>query len=499
MFKQCCYKGGTLRGPIFLNFSKPDLQILLYFTNYVKYLNLLDYASKSHLTIKYAKEYCSAINYSRFVCVNGKTSKMSGLSEFLTSILSVTSVTEDTMWLYVYIFTYVYIVCIIFLFIYISSTLTVCSPNTTESELYTTALSSPESNSKTVDGKSQVTVTLSSTPNSTCISPKKATLGRSESRKQNRKSFYELSPDISDRHVQLLEKNYGGKERANRAARIIQQHYRSWTMKRTYRRLRSQSEARRTSMKGHLSKRNSRRSPSSSDSMSPTGPIPLNLNLNFSESENSNEPMLKSPESENQQRQHSAKDEFKPIQADINIDSNFGQVNTCQPDLSVRRVSEDISSIEISKNLLNDSIGQKMIIDEVFQQILSPRKDSISLSGRSDSFRSKRNENMSIPEESVAVTETVADLEGVPKDTEGVPKDTEGVPKDTEGVDGIDGVDTVDGTKQTGGTEGAMVNNAIVQINIETEQNEMVPDERPTQDEMINSNDNLPVKEERGM
>ena len=49
-----------------------------------------------------------------------------------------------------------------------------------------------------------------------------------------------------------------------------------------------------------------------------------------------------------------------------------------------------------------------------------------------------------------------------------------------------------------------MVNNAIVQINIETEQDEMVPDERPTQDEMINSNDNLSndnlsVKEERGM
>ena len=414
---------------------------------------------------------------------------MTALLELLSFIVGMPCSSED-MWLFVYIAIYLYIVCIIFLFIYISSTLSVSSPNTTGSELYTTALSSPEPKGKTLDD--QVTITLSSTPNSNCLSPKKATFGRGESRKKNRKSCYELSPDISDKHVQMLEKKYGGKERANRAARIIQQYYRKWSMNRTYCRLRTQSAARRFSMKGYRSKRSSMQSPNSSGSMSPNGlALPLNLNLNISESENSNELALKSPESPNRQRRNSAKDEFKPIQTDINIDSNFGHVDTgtSKPDLAVRRVSEDISSIEVSKKLLNNSAGQQMLIDEVFQQMLTPRKDSISLANRSDSFRSKKSEKMSIVEESIEVTETtVTHLDKAPKDTM-----TEGV----DGIDGTNGVDAVDGAGQVNGTEEVKV---CVETVESMESVEMTMDERPAENDVIvMSNDNLSVKEEQGI
>lgn len=227
-------------------------------------------------------------------------------------------------------------------------------------------------------------------------SPKK-TLTRSESRKAKRKSYYELSPDISDKHVQILVNCYGGKQKANHAARVIQQHYRSWIMKRAYHRLRAQSEVRRTSLKGHRTKRGSLRSPnSSSGELSPiaTLPVPFNLSIDNSDAsflsndgKNLASPKLKSPDAITL---HSPKDEFKAIQTDLNIDANFQPVENLysrQGEVSVQRMSEDISSIEISKNLLNDSIGQQMIIDEVFQQIMSPRKDSISLGGRLDSFR----------------------------------------------------------------------------------------------------------------
>lgn len=380
------------------------------------------------------------------------------------------------------------------------SSLTV-SPNSTQSELYSTALTSPESPTKILssklDSSSQITITLSSTPNSTSNSvprpqesPKKGTLGRTESRKKKRKSFYELSPDISDKHVQLLEKNYGGKEKANNAARIIQQHYRSWNMKKTYCRLRTQSEARRTSVKGRLSKRGSLRSPLSSGSLSPTGaPIPLNLNVNLNEFEERYNSSLKTPETETRQRQNSPKEEFIAIEADINVDSNFVQVDASKGDFSVRRVSEDISSIEISKNLLNDSIGQKKIFDEVFQQILSPRKDSLSLAVRSDSLRSKKGERPSIVMECVKISETVSELEVVPDDAT---------------ADGVDGQCGVEGTNnvemvqvdEVNVTNGEKQDSVEIQINVEREQVVMMMDTE--QDGLVLSNDNLSVKEERG-
>ena len=421
------------------------------------------------------------------------------LPKFLTLVLDVTGITEEMVWFYISCFVYLYIICIILLFIYVSSTLTVSSPNTTESELYKTALTSPDSSSKTIHDTSQITITLSSTPNSGCVSPKKAALGH----KNNRKSFYELSPDISDKHVQMLEKNYGGKKRANRAARIIQQHYRTWAMQRTYCRIRTQSQARRVSMKSHLSKRNSARSPLSSGSMSPQGQaIPLNLNLSLSESEKLS---LKSPESENQPRRNSGKEELKPLRADINIDSNFGQaveVDTRQSELSVRRVSEDISSIEINKNLLNNSIGQKMIIDEVFQHILSPRKDSITLPGRSDSFRlKKKGENSGIVDsedslKSKNMSESSPNIEKDGKVKE-IDTEVEGAPMDTEGdeVDGSRGTNCVEKEE----TEGAKVEIVEMKITRETEEVVMAGDEKPGQNEMTVSTDSLSVKEEQGI
>ena len=405
---------------------------------------------------------------------------------FYCLLSSMLNLIEDMMWLCFYIFIYLYIVCIIHLFIYISSTLTVCSPNTTGSELYTTALSSPDCDGKAFDAKSQIAITISSTPNSTSLSPKKATLGRSESRTKKRKSFYELSPDISDKHVQLLEKNYGGKEKANNAARVIQQHYRNWSMQKTYCRLRTQSEARRVSMKGRLSKRNSTRTPSSSDSMSPTvQPLPLNFDVGL------NELTLKSSEAEVWPHQNSLKDEFKPIQADINIDSNFGHVNTVntgQADFSVRRVSEDISSIEINKNLLNDSIGQQMIIDEVFQQILSPRKDSISLTTRSDSLRPKRGEKLSIVQETCVASEAVPSFQEASEKT---------VMDEVDGPSGMKGTNGVYATEQNAvdKMQQAKVDDAPVEI-VEAEQVEMI-DEGPACDRVSTCN-SLSVKGDQG-
>lgn len=381
--------------------------------------------------------------------------------------------------LYVSIFIYLYLGCIVFLFIYIFSTLSVCGADdnsSSTSELYSTALTSPAGRNL----GEKITIALSSTPNSTaqCTSSKKATLVRSDSRKKTRKSCYELSPDISDKHVQLLEKKYGGKERANRAARIIQQRYRRWAMKRTYLRLRTQSEARRSSMKGYLSKRNSAQSPSSPGSLSPSRqPIPMNLNLSVNDSENSKELSLRSPEAELRLGRNSAKEEFKRIQADINIDSNFGQLGVCQSDLSIRRVSDDISSIEISKNLLNDSKGQKMIIDEVFHQILSPRKDSISLSAtRSDSFRSNKGEKTCTLEE--ARTDSVETVVPMVGDTE-----------DSEGYHAVDGVDDEESHREK-------MNNTDFKINTENERVLMTIKERPTEDQILNSSENLSVKEQ---
>ena len=52
---------------------------------------------------------------------------------------------------------------------------------------------------------------------------------------------YELSPELRDRSVRLLERQYGGKEKANAAATVIQMHYRKYSMKKRFKRMRTYS------------------------------------------------------------------------------------------------------------------------------------------------------------------------------------------------------------------------------------------------------------------
>lgn len=53
---------------------------------------------------------------------------------------------------------------------------------------------------------------------------------------------YELSQDLHDMQLERLERKYGGAERARWAARVIQQAYRAYCVKRSFRRLRRESE-----------------------------------------------------------------------------------------------------------------------------------------------------------------------------------------------------------------------------------------------------------------
>ena len=58
------------------------------------------------------------------------------------------------------------------------------------------------------------------------------------------KSFskkYELSPELQDRSVKVLERQYGGKEKAHQAARVIQSYYRKYRMDKQFRRMRAYS------------------------------------------------------------------------------------------------------------------------------------------------------------------------------------------------------------------------------------------------------------------
>ena len=58
---------------------------------------------------------------------------------------------------------------------------------------------------------------------------------------------YELSADLKAITVDMLEKKYGGKERANKAARTIQEYYRHWNLSRSFKRVRAYSEKRKRS------------------------------------------------------------------------------------------------------------------------------------------------------------------------------------------------------------------------------------------------------------
>ena len=58
---------------------------------------------------------------------------------------------------------------------------------------------------------------------------------------------YELSQDLHDKQLEMLERKYGGQLRARRAARIIQQAYRQYCMNKNFAKLKTESEERRLS------------------------------------------------------------------------------------------------------------------------------------------------------------------------------------------------------------------------------------------------------------
>lgn len=83
-------------------------------------------------------------------------------------------------------------------------------------------------------------------------SPSKKHIHRTSSRDRARVhrsdsvNLYELSTDIADKAIECLEKKYGGKERANQAARAIQQCYRHWVLNKGFKRVRAYSGRKRS-------------------------------------------------------------------------------------------------------------------------------------------------------------------------------------------------------------------------------------------------------------
>ena len=99
---------------------------------------------------------------------------------------------------------------------------------------------------QTVDEKRNITISAD-VPR--IMTPTKRGLSRSTSRRHRRSdstSVYELSSDLKAMALECLENKYGGKERSNKAARIIQQYYRHWVLNRSFLRMRSISGRRRS-------------------------------------------------------------------------------------------------------------------------------------------------------------------------------------------------------------------------------------------------------------
>ena len=69
---------------------------------------------------------------------------------------------------------------------------------------------------------------------------------RDRHRRSDSTNLYELSADIAEKAMECLEKKYGGKEKANAAARTIQESYRHWVMNKSFLRVRAYSGRRRS-------------------------------------------------------------------------------------------------------------------------------------------------------------------------------------------------------------------------------------------------------------
>ena len=107
-----------------------------------------------------------------------------------------------------------------------------------------------------IDGKTTVVNKEGSASSSygkgSAVSPQKSSRRTgSHVKRQNSKgrvdSSYQLSPDLQAVTVDLLANKYGGREKANNAARVIQDHYRQMVLSRSFKRVRAYSEKRKKS------------------------------------------------------------------------------------------------------------------------------------------------------------------------------------------------------------------------------------------------------------
>ena len=113
----------------------------------------------------------------------------------------------------------------------------------------------PVARADEVDGKvmngNKETTPLKPT-NKETTTPQKARRSGSNVKRQNSKGrvdmSYQLSPDLQAVTVDLLANKYGGKEKANNAAKIIQEYYRHWVLSRSFKRMRAYSERRKKSI-----------------------------------------------------------------------------------------------------------------------------------------------------------------------------------------------------------------------------------------------------------
>ena len=93
--------------------------------------------------------------------------------------------------------------------------------------------------------KQQPSVTKTKTPSKKMIH-RTSSRDRGRPVRSDSSNLYELSSDIADKAVECLENKYGGKEKANSAAKTIQHYYRHFMLSKGFLRVRAYSGRRRS-------------------------------------------------------------------------------------------------------------------------------------------------------------------------------------------------------------------------------------------------------------
>jgi len=84
------------------------------------------------------------------------------------------------------------------------------------------------------------------TPKTKKLINRSSSRDRARHRRSDSTNLYELSADIAEKAMECLEKKYGGKDKANAAARTIQLSYRHWVLNKSFLRVRAYSGRRRS-------------------------------------------------------------------------------------------------------------------------------------------------------------------------------------------------------------------------------------------------------------